>query len=70
MRRHRVDGPNQLDARQAGQHTGVIAAHHAGTNDADAKSALRHGLHAGCGPFGTHYHRPQIDSAREHPPLS
>jgi hypothetical protein len=37
MRRQRIDNPDQRGIRQAGEHTGVIAAHDAGADDADAQ---------------------------------
>ena len=54
----RIDNPDQRDIRQAGEHAGMIAAHHAGADDADAKRAFRLGLHVRCGPFGTHIINP------------
>ena len=41
MRRQGIDNPDQFDAGQASQHAGMIAAHDAGADDADAKRALR-----------------------------
>src|ERR1700686_238196 len=54
MRRQRIDDPDQRDIGQAGQHPGMVAAHHASADHAHAKRAFRPGLHARCGPFGTH----------------
>ena len=54
MRRQRINDPDQRGIRQAGQHTGMIAAHDAGADDADAKRPFRLGFRARCGPFGTH----------------
>ena len=54
MRRQRIDDTDQLDVRQADQHAGMIAAHHAGADYAHAKRPFRLGFHARCGPPGIH----------------
>jgi hypothetical protein len=54
MRRQRIDHPDQCRIRQAGQHPGMVAAHDAGANDADAKRTFRVGFNVRCGPFGIH----------------
>ena len=61
MLRQRIDDPDQRRIGQAGQHAGMIAAHDACADDADAKRAFRVGFHARCGPFGTHIVNPRID---------
>ena len=40
MRRRGIDDADQDDIGQAGQHARMIAAHHAGADDADAKRAF------------------------------
>jgi hypothetical protein len=49
MRRQGIDNPDQIDVRQARQDPGVIAAHDAGADNADAQRAFRLDLEAGCG---------------------
>ena len=59
VRRQRIDDPDQRRIRQAGQHAGMVAAHHAGADDADAQRLFRVALSARCGPFGTHPVKPR-----------
>jgi hypothetical protein len=40
MRRRRIDHTDQADAWQTGEHARMVAAHHAGTDDADAQAGL------------------------------
>ena len=54
MFRQRIDDADQRDAGQTGQHAGMVAAHHAGADHADAQAARRLGLRVRSGPFGTH----------------
>ena len=54
MFRQRIDDADQRDAGQARQHAGMVAAHHAGTDHADAQFADSAGLCVRSGPFGTH----------------
>jgi hypothetical protein len=57
-----IDYPNQRNIRQACQHAGMIASHHAGADDADAKHAFRLGFPARYGPLCTHI--PNLDNFR------
>src|SRR6266852_6278252 len=66
MRRQRVDHADQRRIRQPGQHAGMVAAHDAGADDADAKRAFCLGLPARCGPLGNHKSAP-IMFRHEHP---
>src|SRR6266446_9171111 len=54
MRWQGINVSDQRYIRQAGQHAGMIAAHDARADDADAKRTLRLGFHARRGPFGIH----------------
>ena len=64
--RQRIDDADQRDAGQARQHAGMVAAHHAGTDHADAQFARGAGLRVRSGPFGTHI----VDPNRTHYPRS
>jgi len=48
MRRQGIDDADQRDIRQAGQHPGMVAAHHAGADHADAQRAFRLAFDARC----------------------
>ena len=50
----RIDDPDQRDVGQAGQHAGMIAAHDACADHADAQCAVDVGLRARSRLFGTH----------------
>lgn len=52
--RQRINDADQHDAGQSGQHAGMVAAHHAGSDHADAQGAADIGLRAGCGHFCIH----------------
>ncbi len=54
MRRQGINDSDQSDIRQAGEDAGVIAAHDARADDADAKRTFRLALHARGGPSGIH----------------
>ena len=51
MRRQRIDDPDQRGVGQPGQHPGVIAAHDAGADHADAQRAFWLGLQTRRRPF-------------------
>jgi hypothetical protein len=50
----RIDDADQCHPGQTGQHTGMVAAHHARADHADAQGAVSIGLRVSCGPLGTH----------------
>ena len=52
--RQRIDDADQRHPGQTGQHAGMVAAHHARADHADAQAAVGIGLRVRCGPFGTH----------------
>ena len=52
--RQRIDDADQRHPGQTGQHPGMVAAHHARADHADAQAAYCIGLRARCGPFGIH----------------
>ena len=54
MRRQRINDSDQRYIRQTGQHAGMIAAHDARADHANAKRTLRLGFHARRGPSGIH----------------
>src|ERR1700756_5231699 len=45
MRRQRINHPDEAGVRQPCKHAGVVGAHHASANDANAKRPLRCNLH-------------------------
>ena len=75
MRRQRIDDSDQGGIRQTGQHAGMVAAHDARADDADAKRTFGIGFRTRCGPLGTHIadlnhfawqERPGVLLARRH----
>ena len=62
-----IDDADQRHPGQTGQHTGMVAAHHARADDAYAQRAFCIGRCARYGLSGTHLNRPQQNCARKHP---
>src|ERR1700738_5331888 len=54
MRGQGIDDPDHCHIRQTDQHAGMIAAHDAGADNANAKRAFGCGIPARCGSCGTH----------------
>jgi len=69
MLRQRIDDTNQSDIGQTGQHAGMIAAHDACADHADAKRRLCLGLLTGRGCLGNHVIEPPNPESgtRTHP---
>ena len=55
MRLQRIDHADQIDAGQPRQHARMVAAHHAGADDADPKCIFRPGFHTRPESVGTHF---------------
>ena len=50
-----IDNADQSDVRQTRQHARMVAAHHAGADDADAKRVFRPGFRTRPELLGTHF---------------